>query len=91
MVITQFNLCTNICFYKYAHNSSPKGSPDMIVSAFDVKFYIKAEGMPPKACRTSKQIPTNKKVQEEMCPRPIVRPSRGSVGRSSLGRNKRTV
>ena len=33
IVITQFNLNTNICFFKYAHNSGPKASPDIILSA----------------------------------------------------------
>ena len=39
MVIAQFNLYTNICFQKYAYNLGPKGSPDMILSAFHVKFH----------------------------------------------------
>ena len=36
--MAQFNLYTNLYFYKYAHNSGPKGSPDMILSAYHVKF-----------------------------------------------------
>ena len=54
MVITYSDLFQNIRFYKYAHNSGPKGSPDMIFSAFDVKFHDKNEGMPPGACRPPK-------------------------------------
>ena len=38
MVITQSGLIKNICFYKYAHNSGPRGFPDMIFSTFDVIF-----------------------------------------------------
>ena len=33
MVITQLNRYTNICFYKYAHNSGLTGSPDMTLCA----------------------------------------------------------
>ena len=29
----------------------PKGSPDMIQIAFDVKFHDYNEGIPPRACR----------------------------------------
>ena len=49
MVITQLNLCTNMCFYKYAHNSGPTGSPDMILTAFDVKFHEEKYELPPEA------------------------------------------
>ena len=41
MVITPNALCKNRCFYKYAHSSSPRGVPDMIFSAFDMKFHDK--------------------------------------------------
>ena len=46
---TQFNLSKNICFYKYAHNSGARGSPDMILTAFDMKFQEKKDELPPEA------------------------------------------
>ena len=51
MGLTQFNLSKNISFYNYAHNSGARGSPDMILSAFDVKFNEKKDEIPPRACR----------------------------------------
>ena len=51
MGLTQRVLGTNICFYKYAHNSVPRGSPDMILTAFDVEFHEKKDELPPRACR----------------------------------------
>ena len=39
IVMTQFNLYKNPCCYKYFHNSRPKGSPGMILSAFQMKFH----------------------------------------------------
>ena len=60
MVITQFNLNKHIRFYKYAHNSGPKGSPDMILSAFDVKFNETKNETTARACR----LPTNPKNNE---------------------------
>ena len=52
-----------ICFYKYAHNSIPRGAPDMSLSAFDVKFHDKNEGMPPGACRPPKSEKHKNNVQ----------------------------
>ena len=49
MGLTQFNLSKNLCFYKYAHNSGPRDSPDMILSAFYVKFHEKKDEIPPEA------------------------------------------
>ena len=40
-------------FYKIGHNSGPRGSPDMILTAFDVKFHKKKDEIPPKACNLS--------------------------------------
>ena len=51
MVMTQFNLYKNLYFYKYAHNSGPKVSPDLILHAFDLKFHDYNVGMPPEACK----------------------------------------
>ena len=48
MGLTQHVLGKNIRFYEYAHNSGPRGSPDMIVSAFYVKLK-KRDEIPPKA------------------------------------------
>ena len=41
-------------FYKIGHNSGPKGAPDMILTALDVKFHEKKYEIPPRACRPSK-------------------------------------
>jgi hypothetical protein len=38
-------------FYKIGHNSGPRGSPDMILAAFDGKFHEKKDEIPPRACR----------------------------------------
>ena len=32
------------------------GSPDMILTAFDVKFHVKKDEIPPGACRPSKKL-----------------------------------
>ena len=64
MVITQFNLYTSICFYKYAHNSLPRGSPDMIFNAFDVKFLVKNDGMRPRPCRPLNKMPSKSKKND---------------------------
>ena len=66
MVVTQFKLYTNVYLYEYAHNSDPKGSPDMILNAFDVKFHNKNEGTPPKACKPPTQIPKTLKMHQEI-------------------------
>ena len=47
MVVTQFNLYTNIFCYKYANSSVPKKSPDMILKAFHVKFHAWHQEVPP--------------------------------------------
>ena len=56
MIITQLNLYKNVCFFKYAHNSGPKGSADLILRAFDVKFQDKNEGMPPGPVDFQKKV-----------------------------------
>ena len=32
------------------------GSPDMILTAFDMKFHAKTDEIPPRACRPSKKM-----------------------------------
>ena len=59
MGLTQFYLSKNICFYKYGHSSGPRGSPDMILTAFDLKFQEKKDELPPGACRPSKKLKQN--------------------------------
>ena len=67
------------------------GSPDMILTAFDVKFNEKKDVIPPGACRPSKSEETKQcagygpnKVKKKQCgqsgfpARPSVRPSGGS-------------
>ena len=46
-------------FYKYAHILGPKGSPDMILTAFDMKFDEKKDEIPPEACRPLKKLKKN--------------------------------
>ena len=53
MVLTQSVLCETHMFYKIGHNSGPRGSPDMILTAFDVKFHEKKDEIPPRACNPS--------------------------------------
>ena len=59
MGLTQFNLSKNVGFYKYAHNSGPRRSPDMILTAFDVKFHEKKDEIPPEACRPPNKLKKN--------------------------------
>ena len=56
---TQHVLGKDICFYKYAHNSGPRGSPDMILTAFDVKFHETKDELPLGACRPLKKLKKN--------------------------------
>ena len=86
MGLTQNVLSKNVCFYKYAHNSGPRGSPDMILIAFDVKVHEKKDEIPPRACRPSKKFQKfKKKGPGNGSP---ARPGGGSGGRSPLGRGK---
>ena len=43
-------------FYKYAHILGPMRSPDMILSAFYVKFDKEKDEIPPRVCRPSKKL-----------------------------------
>ena len=43
-------------FYKIGHNSGPRGSPDMILTAFDVKFHDTKNEIPARACYPSYTI-----------------------------------
>ena len=52
-------------FYKNAHILGPKGSPDMILTAFDVKFDEKKDEIPPRSCRPLKKL---KKTVEKVDP-----------------------
>ena len=38
-------------FEVYGGLQAPRGSPDMILTAFDVKFHEKKDEIPPGACR----------------------------------------
>ena len=59
MGITQSDLFKNIDFYKYAHNSGSRLSPEMILSAFDEKLDEKKDEIPPDACRPSEKLKKN--------------------------------
>ena len=88
MGLTQNVPSTNICFYKYAHNSGPKGSPDMILTAFDVKFHEKKNELPPEAWNPQTKIPKIQKNQSKMGP-PEPPPARAkSPGGGSPPREK---
>ena len=75
------------------------GSPDMILTAFDVKFDEKKDGMPPEACRPLKKLKKNnvekvglQTVKQKQCRYrgfPARPPERGFGGRSPPGRGKR--
>ena len=50
------------------------GSPDMILTAFDVKFHEKKNEIPPRACRPAKKLKKNnvekvnpQKVEKKQC------------------------
>ena len=47
------DLCEKHMFYKFAHNSSQNGFPDIILTAFDGKFDEKKDEIPPGICRPS--------------------------------------
>ena len=47
MVLTQSGLCEKHMFYKTAPISAPRKSPDMICTAFHVKFHAWKNGIPP--------------------------------------------
>ena len=64
MGLTQFNLSKDICLYKYTHNSGPRGSPDMILTAFDVKFHEKKDELPPGAWNPHKNTEKSKTKQK---------------------------
>ena len=56
------------------------GSPDMILSAFDVKFNEKQNEIPPRPRRPAailKKLGKYKQMQEEMGPPPARPPERG--------------
>ena len=46
-------------FYKICHNSGPRGSPDMILTAFDVTFHKKKHELPPGGCKFHKRTAKN--------------------------------
>ena len=46
-------------FYKYGHILGPKGSPVMILNAFDVKFHEEKKKILPEACRPLKKLKKN--------------------------------
>ena len=92
VVITQFNLYTNICFYKYVHFSGAKGSPDIILNAFDVKFHDCHDGIPSTRVdpqhnfKKSKEANNPKKAQESAVPaRPRGGPGSGGLPEKLLG------
>ena len=55
MGITQFKRYKIYVFINMAITRVKNGSPDMILTAFDVTFYEKNDGIPPMARRPSKR------------------------------------
>ena len=49
MGLTQNVPSQHICFYTNGDNSAPRWSPDMILTAFDVKFHEIKKELPPEA------------------------------------------
>ena len=86
MVVTQVNLYKNICFYKYAHDLGPEGSPDVILIAFHLRFHACKNGIPPRACRPPTTNPENSKTRthQEMGPPPARPPERRLWGAQPL-------
>ena len=78
MAVTQFSLYKNVDLYKYAHNSGTKGSPDMILSAFDVKCHEKKKEIHLRARRpptkNNKNHEQNKIATQNGSPRTPARP-----------------
>ena len=63
--------------YVFAHNSGPKGSPDMILTSFNVKFHEKKDELPPEAWNPQKIKNTtnkNKNATQNGSPRTPARP-----------------
>ena len=95
MGLSQNVLSNNICLYKFAHKSGPRGFPDMSLSAFCVKFNEKKVEVPPRACRPQKVKKKNNvqdmglknkknNVHKKGSP-PARPPEPGSAGRSPPG------
>ena len=63
------DLCEKHMFYKFGHNSGPRGSPDMILTAFDVKFHETKNELPPEVCRPLTQL--NKNNVEQVDPQQV--------------------
>ena len=89
MGLTQNVLSKNVCFYKYAHNSGPRRSPDMILTAFDVKFHAQKDEIPPRACRPPKKFQKFKKNAPGNGGPGGGSPSGGSAGRQPSGKRKK--
>ena len=55
--------CKTHMFYKYAHISGPRGSPDMNLNAFLGKFHASKNGIRPRAWRHPNSNPKCRKIQ----------------------------
>ena len=69
MVITQSDLRQKHMFYKYAHIAGSKGSSDMILSAFHLKFITKPRGYLPGPIDPPNKIKTQTNHQQMASPR----------------------
>ena len=68
----------------YAYNSGPRGSPDMILSAFYVKFHEKKDELPPGAWNPQTKINKRHKQKQNNAsqngsPRTAARPAERGV------------
>ena len=89
MGLNQNVLSRNVCFYKYAHNSAPRGSPDMILIAFDMKFNEKNDEIPPTVSRPSKK--SNKNNVEKVNPKKVEKTTMSTKWTPNKNRQKNDV
>ena len=68
---------------------SKNGSPDMILTAFDVQFHEKKDEIPPRARRPPTKIPKFPKNAPDRVPPPARPPERGSGGWQPPGKGKK--
>ena len=68
---------------------APEGSPDMILTAFDVKFQRKKMRYPPGPVDPQKSSKKTKKMHLEMIPPPARPPERGVRGAAAPREEKK--
>ena len=89
MGLTQSVLGKNI--EKYVHNSGHRGSPDMILSAFDMKFNETKDEISPRACRRPNKFQKFKKNVPGHGSPPVRPPERRVGGVAAPGKEQSAV